>query len=75
MKLWIQLQDTTFMPNRQAVPIYVMEGKEYHGGANPQYNADDKVEGWVARRWDPAVQERFHKLIAKLAERLAKLLH
>jgi hypothetical protein len=69
MKLWIQLQDATFMPNRQAVPIYIMEGKEYHGGANPQYNEDDKVEGWVARRWDPAVQARFHKLIAKLAER------
>jgi hypothetical protein len=69
MKLWIQLQDATFMPNRQAVPIYIMKGKEYHGGANPQYNEDDKVEGWVARRWDPAVQARFHKLIAKLAER------
>src|SRR3954469_2362446 len=22
MKLWIQLQDTTFMPDRQAVPVY-----------------------------------------------------
>ena len=69
MKLWIQLQDTTFMPNRQAVPVYIMKGKEYNGGVNPQYNDDDKVEGWVARRWDPAVQGRFHKLIVKLAER------
>jgi hypothetical protein len=69
MKLWIQLQDATFMPNRQAVPVYIMREKEYNGGANPQYNEDDKVEGWVARRWDPAVQGRFHKLIAKLAER------
>ncbi len=69
MKLWIQLQDATFMPNRQAVPVYIMKAKEYHGGANPQYNEDDKIEGWVARRWDPAVQARFHKLIAKLAER------
>jgi hypothetical protein len=50
MKLWIQLQDTTFMPNRQAVPTYIMKRKEYNGGANPQYNEDDKVEGWVARR-------------------------
>src|SRR3982751_5051162 len=33
MKLWIQLQDATFMPNRQAVPAYIMKGKEYHGGA------------------------------------------
>jgi hypothetical protein len=69
MKLWIQLQDATFMPTRQAVPAYIMKGKEYHGGANPQYNEEDKVDGWVARRWDPAVQARFHKLIAKLAER------
>ncbi len=69
MKLWIQLQDTTFMPNRQAVPAYIMKGNEYNGGANPQYNEDDKIEGWVARRWDPAVQRRFHKLIVRLAER------
>lgn len=68
-KLWIQLQDATFMPNRQAVPDYIMKGKEYNGGANPQYNDQDKIEGWVARRWDPAVQARFHRLIAKLAER------
>jgi hypothetical protein len=32
MKLWIQLQDTTFMPNRQAVPVYIMKRKEYNGG-------------------------------------------
>jgi hypothetical protein len=69
MKLWIQLQDTTFMPNRQGVPVYIMMRKEYNGGANPQYNEHDKVDGWVARRWDPAVQGRFHKLIVKLAER------
>jgi hypothetical protein len=69
LKLWIQLQDTTFMPNRQAVPVYIMKRKEYNGGANPQYNDDDKVEGWVARRWDPAVRARFHMLFVKLAER------
>ena len=27
MKLWIQLQDATFMPNRQAVPVYIMKEK------------------------------------------------
>jgi len=69
MKLWIQLQDTTFMPDRQAMPAYIMKEAEYHGGANPQYNDEEKVEGWVARRWDPAVQGRFHKLIARLGER------
>ena len=69
VKLWIQLQDATFMPDRQAVPTYIMQEKEYHGGANPQYNGEDKVDGWVARRWDPAVQKRFYKLMVKLAER------
>jgi hypothetical protein len=69
LKLWIQLQDTTFMPNRQAVPAYIMQGKEYNGGANPQYNEDDKIDGWVARRWDPAVRARFQKLLMKLGER------
>jgi hypothetical protein len=69
MKLWIQLQDTTFTPNNQAVPAYILKRKEYNGGANPQYGNDGKVEGWVARRWDPAVQARFHKLIMKLGER------
>jgi hypothetical protein len=67
--LWIQLQDTTFTPNNQAVPVYIMKSKEYNGGANPQYDDDGKIEGWVARRWDPAVQARFHKLFIKLAER------
>jgi hypothetical protein len=26
------------------------------------------VEGWAARRWDPAVQERFHKLLFALGK-------
>jgi hypothetical protein len=69
MKLWIQLQDATFMPDRQAVPGYIMKEKKYNGGANPQYNSEDKIEGWVARRWDPAVQARFRKLITTLAQR------
>jgi hypothetical protein len=69
MKLWIQLQDATFMPKNRAVPNYIMQGKEYNGGANPQYSDDEEIEGWVARRWDPAVQRRFHKLFMKLGER------
>jgi hypothetical protein len=69
MKLWIQLQDATFMPNNQAVPAYLMKRKEFNGGANPQYNDAGKVEGWVARRWDPAVQARFQKLFVALGKR------
>ena len=68
-KLWIQLQDTTFAPQYQAVPVYIRKRKEFNGGANPQYNDEGKAEGWVARRWDSAVRARFQKLFVKLAER------
>ena len=68
-RLWIQLQDGTFSPDRQAVPRYIMTRPQYGGGAHPQYDDGGKVEGWVARRWDTAVQGRFHKLFEKLAER------
>lgn len=69
MKLWIQLQDATFMPTNKAVPEYLIKRKEFHGGANPQYNDAGKIEGWVARRWDPAVQARFQKLFVELGKR------
>jgi hypothetical protein len=68
-KLWIQLQDATFMPGNKAVPRYLLQGAEFNGGANPQYNGEGSIEGWVARRWDKTVRERFHKLLEKLGER------
>jgi hypothetical protein len=68
-KLWIQLQDATFMPANQAVPRYILNEPEFNGGANPQYNDEGRIEGWVARRWDAAVRQRFDKLLAKLGER------
>lgn len=73
-KLWIQFQDVTFSPNRINVPKYLLDDPKYHGGADKQYrtteNADDdpEHEGWMARRWDPAVQERMHKLFAALGK-------
>ena len=51
---------------------YLLKEDRYHGGAELQYNIDgvDEVHatpaGWVARRWDPAVQERFHLLLLAL---------
>jgi hypothetical protein len=68
-RLWIQLQDGTFSPEWNAVPRYIMTRPQYGGGAHPQYDDEGKVEGWVARRWDPAVQARFHKLFGQLAKR------
>jgi len=73
-KLFIQLQDASFNPTIINVPRYLLDDSRYHGGTDKQYsiNEDDEAhavpEGWVARRWDPAVQERFHKLLAALGK-------
>jgi hypothetical protein len=73
--LFVQLQDVTFSPALVYVPDYLRSDKRYHGGANEQYdivNNDEthaKRDGWVARRWDPAVRERFALLLARLGKR------
>lgn len=66
-RLFIQLQDTTFGPRRKAIPLYLEQNPLYHGGAVPQYDDQDgSIQGWVARRWDPQVQARFHALLCAL---------
>lgn len=75
-KLFIQLQDVSFSLNIITIPKYLLNDPAYHGGADKQYYIDeaDIAEehavpvGWAARRWDPAVQERFHKLILALGK-------
>ena len=73
-KLFIQLQDVTFSEWRINVPRYLLNDPQYNGGADKQYRIKDNdeehaaVEGWMARRWDPAVQERFHKLLFALGK-------
>ena len=62
----------TFTPSRINVPLYLQKEAEYHGGASRQYHLEGDsedgatVEGWMARRWDPAVQQRLHKLFVAL---------
>ena len=71
-RLFIQLQDASFDSAIVNVPRYLLNDARYHGGADKQYSIKDDdeenavAEGWVARRWDPAVQERFHKLLFAL---------
>ena len=68
-KLFIQLQDSSFDPSTILVPRYLLQDKIYNGGADQQYDEEKvKLEGWVARRWDTAVQERFHKLLFALGK-------
>ena len=74
--LFIQLQDVSFADAIVNVPDYLREDPEFSGGAARQYAfEDDKemnpvAEGWVARRWDPAVRERFINLLHVLGEAL-----
>jgi len=73
-KLFIQLQDVTFYEQWKGVPPYLLRDPIYNGGADKQYrvtNEDEEhavVDGWAARRWDPAVQARFHKLLFALGK-------
>src|SRR5262249_19400369 len=71
-RLVVQLQDVTF-DERVNTPDYLARDPEFHGGSARKYEAlsdDDsrvRFDGWVARRWDPAVQARFAALLPTLA--------
>ena len=73
-RLWVQIQDVSFSQRWVPVPRYLTRDPQYHGGAARQYEIKNNDEehataaGWAARRWDPAVQDRFHKLLFALAK-------
>jgi hypothetical protein len=67
-RLFIQIQDASFDENIRPFPRYLLEDPAYHGGADHQVGEDNVPCGWVARRWDIAVQERFHRLILALGK-------
>ena len=73
-KLWIQFQDVTFTPKRINAPKYLLNEPQFNGGVDKQYHirGDDESAavpgGWMARRYDPAVQERLYKLFAALGK-------
>ena len=68
-RLWIQLQDVSFSERNIHVPKYLIDDTAYHGGVARQYSTDKgRGAGWVARRWDPAVQERMHRLFDALGK-------
>ncbi|MGX5820676.1 hypothetical protein ACWKWU_20950 [Chitinophaga lutea] len=66
-RLFIQIQDATFMKENHAVPEYLRSDTIYHGGEARQCG-EISCHGYVARRWDPAVAARFHQLLRKLSE-------
>jgi hypothetical protein len=71
-RLFVQVQDSTFDAKYINVPKYLLNDPRYHGGADKQFDfeGDDESHatpaGWVARRWDPEVSGRFHKLLLAL---------
>lgn len=72
-RMFIQLQDVSFRVDSINVPEYILSDPAFHGGVAPQYADGDGppvTEGWVARRWDPAVRGRFIRLINVLADSL-----
>ena len=68
-KLFIQIQEVSFDESIVNVPQYLREDPEFGGGVAHKLEFDDddesnpKSDGWVARRWDPDVQDRFIKLL------------
>lgn len=74
-RLFVQLQDVSFSED-VPVPDYLLRDPAYHGGVGRkyEYEGDDEskahFDGFVARRWDPAVRARFGKLLAVLGEQL-----
>jgi len=75
-RLFIQLQDVSFDESIINVPRYLRTDPGFGGGAARQYEdhgSNDTTltaEGWVARRWDPAVRDRFSKLLQVLGKAL-----
>lgn len=66
-KLFIQLQDVTFNTKWKAFPDYLLT-TEYDGGAVLQYNDDNVPKGWVVKRWNKKVRERFSLLLQALGK-------
>lgn len=68
-RLVVQLQENSFS-QRKHVPEYLLTDTAFHGGVAAKYEgesaADPRFGGWVARRWDPAVRERFARLLDAL---------
>jgi hypothetical protein len=66
-KLFIQLQDATFNFKYVGIPEYLLTD-EFNGGSIPQFNDNGEAVGWLAKRWNPKVQERFALLLKALGK-------
>lgn len=73
-RLFVQVQDVSFDGGIVTVPRYLVADPAFGGGVARQYGEGDDgalvAEGWVARRWDPQVQDRFVRLLTVLGAAL-----
>lgn len=67
-QLFVQLQDATFYDRYVAAPEYLLSD-EFGGGVVQQYTDDGETEGWVTKRWNADVRERFAALLTAMGER------
>lgn len=71
-RLFVQIQDVSFDEGIINVPKYLLDDPTFGGGVARQYEFEGDDEstatagGWVARRWDPAVRQRFVELLRVL---------
>lgn len=74
-RLFVQLQDVSF-DETVNVPEYLRTDPAFGGGVARKYLGERtdassvRFDGWVARRWDPAVRARFAKLLGALGRAL-----
>jgi hypothetical protein len=74
-KLFIQIQEVSFSPDIVNVHDYLREDPAFGGGVQQSFDVEDgdvttaTPGGWVPRRWDPQVRERFLLLIGLLGRR------
>ncbi len=70
-ELFIQIQDRSFDPKIIPVPDYLLN-KKYNNGVAEQIDFPGEGQplsaGWVAKQWEPNVQERFQKLLKALGQ-------
>lgn len=72
-RLFIQIQDRFFEIEHRNVPLYLQTEPLYGGGLVSQVDNPGENKpighGWATQQWNPAVRERFQRLLAALAKR------
>ncbi|WP_020528653.1 hypothetical protein [Flexithrix dorotheae] len=66
-KLFVQFQDVSFSTSYIAIPDYLLT-EEFDGGCTQSFNDNGEAEGWVAKRWNPKLQQRFALLMEALGK-------